>query len=446
MQKIALVEDDLELNRLFVRTLKMEGYDVTSVDSGGAFLSELKKDVEKFDLIITDYRLPDLDGFALFQECRKLNLLSPFVIMTAFGDFEIAVKILKAGVSDYLVKPIKPEVLVQKVKQYMEQRSLQQEAILARMGKKVVARSQVMNEILMKLSRVAPSKASILFAGESGTGKEVFARAVHEASARGSGGFVAVNVSAVPETLFEAEFFGYKKGAFTDAVRDHDGYARKADGGTLFLDEIGDLSPSGQAKLLRLLEERTVQPLGTTTVLPVDFRLISASNRNLEMMIREGRFREDLYYRIAVVRLRIPALRERTEDVIPIARHLLSQLAQEEDLQVFDFTPQAHEIMLSYSWPGNVRELKNRIHEALLQTDDHWIDGPHLQILHSEEPSKEATLVYGAAKREFERRYILRLLKAAEGNVIRAAKVSGLTRKALYDMMKRHNLSPNDFR
>ena len=208
MQKIALVEDDLELNRLFVRALKMEGYNVTSVDSGGAFLSELKKDVEKFDLIITDYRLPDLDGFALFQECRKLNLLSPFVIMTAFGDFEIAVKILKAGVSDYLIKPIKPEVLVQKVKQYMEQRSLQQEAILARMGKKVVARSQVMNEILMKLSRVAPSKASILFAGESGTGKEVFARAVHEASARGSGSFIAVNVSAVPETLFEAEFFG----------------------------------------------------------------------------------------------------------------------------------------------------------------------------------------------------------------------------------------------
>lgn len=445
MANIALIEDDVELNRLFALTLKNEGFDVVSFVSATEFLEELRKKTDGLDLVLADYRLPDMDAFGLFQECRKLNLYCPFVIMTAFGDFEVAVKILKAGVADYIVKPIKPEVLIQKVQLYLEQITMQQEALIARMGKRIIARSSLMNEIIERLSRVAASKASILFVGESGTGKEVFARSIHEISNRGTGSFVAVNVSAIPETLFEAEFFGYKKGAFTDAVRDHDGYARKANGGTLFLDEIGDLSPGGQAKLLRMLEERTVQPLGTTNIFPVDFRLISATNRNLEAMIREGRFREDLYYRIAVIRSRIPPLRERPEDIIPLSRHLLSQLSREEGIQVNDFTPPAQEVLYSYSWPGNVRELKNRIHEALLQTSDEWIDSSHLTI-HAEDGSREQpTLVYTAAKIDFEKRYILRLLRIAGGNIIKASRISGLTRKALYDMMKRHNVTRESY-
>lgn len=444
MSKIAIVEDDLELSRLFEGILRLEGHEVFTASSGKQFLDEIRKDVERFDLVLSDYRLPDTNASELFQECRRLNVLSPFVVMTAFGEVEVAVKLLKAGVSDYLVKPIKPDLLMQKVSLYLEQRNLQQEVILARIGRNIVARSQVMNDIFAKLSRVAASRASILFFGESGTGKEVFARVIHEASGR-KGNFVGVNVSAVPESLFEAEFFGYKKGSFTDAHRDHDGHARSADGGTLFLDEIGSLSDAGQAKLLRLLEERTIQPLGSNMVIPVDFRLISATNQNLEQMIRNGKFREDLYYRIAVVRLKIPPLRERHEDIMPIARHLLTQLSAEEGLPVNDFTPEAQRLLLSYSWPGNVREMRNRIHEALLESPDGWVDAPHLSIV-SEESGSEHTMIYEDAKSDFEKRFLVRLLKSSKGSIVRAAETSGLTRKSIYDMMKRQKIEPDQFR
>lgn len=444
MASIAIVEDDLELSNLFVQLLKLEGHDVYSAPSAARFLEEIARNTDRFDLIISDYQLPDMDALELFQQCRGLNLTGPFVVMTAFKDIEKAVTCMKAGISDYLAKPIKPEVLLQKVSRYLEHRSLQNEVTLTRIERKVVAQSKSMHEVLAKLSRVAASRASILFSGESGTGKELLARVIHEVSRR-KGAFVGVNVSAVPETLFEAEFFGYKKGSFTDASRDHDGYARQAEGGTLFLDEVGDLSQTGQAKLLRLLEERVVHPLGSKTIVPVDFRLISASNKNLEEMVRKGDFREDLYYRVAVVRMKIPPLRERPEDIIPIARSLLSQLANEEGLKVRDFTPEAQSLLLGYSWPGNVREIRNRIHEAILESPDRWIDADHLHI-DVEETAEEQSLAHASAKADFEKRYVLRLLKAAKGRIVRAAEISGLTRKALYDMMKRQGITPDKFR
>ncbi|HSP07036.1 MAG TPA: sigma-54 dependent transcriptional regulator [Acidobacteriota bacterium] len=447
MFSIAIVEDDLDLARLMQGVLTHEAYRVELFPNASQFLAAVQKNAEAFDLVLSDYRLPDEDGLSLYLSARSKGLNCPYTLMTAYADIDVAVQAIKAGVSDYMLKPIKPEVLLQKVTLYRQKWQLEEEVFFYHLGKRVVGESPEMQEILRRLSRVANSKASILLMGESGTGKEVLARMLHNISNRSRARFVAVNLSAVPDTLFEAEFFGYRKGAFTSAVRDHEGYARMAVSGTLFLDEIGEMPVTSQAKLLRLLEEKIVQPLGSIETIQVDFRVISATNKDLPALVREGKFREDLYYRLAVISLVIPSLRERPQDIIPLARHLLRELSTEEDKGVLDFTPQAQERLLAYSWPGNVRELKNRIHEALLATDEKWIDVPDLNLTqHEAGVEAEVSLSYEASKGDFERRYAVRLMRAAAGNVNRAAELSQLSRKAVYDLLKRHALTPDSFR
>jgi two-component system response regulator GlrR len=444
---IAIVEDDVDLARLMKGVLEHEGYRVELYGKGADFLQQVHRGVEMLDLVLSDYRLPDQDGLSLYLAARAAGLNTPYMLMTAYADVDVAVQAIKAGVADYLIKPIKPEVLVQRVQLHQQKGALEEEVFFYHLGKRVVGESPQMQEILRRLSRVANSKASILLMGESGTGKEVLARMLHNISNRKEARFVAVNLSAVPDTLFEAEFFGYRKGAFTSAVRDHEGYARMAHYGTLFLDEIGEMPVTSQAKLLRLLEEKIVQPLGSVETHEVDFRVISATNRDLPALVKDGKFREDLYYRLAVISLVIPALRERPSDIIPLARHLLKELSAEEEREVLDFTPQAQEKLLTSSWPGNVRELKNRIHEALLATDEKWIDVPNLNLGPKEFGGEsEITFSYDQSKADFERRYALRLMRAAAGNVNRAAELSNLSRKAVYDLLKRHGLSPQDFR
>ena len=444
---IAIVEDDLDLARLMQGVLIHEGFRVELFAGASQFLAAIQKNADAFDLVLSDYRLPDQDGFSLYQTARSSGLNCPYMLMTAHGDIDVAVQAIKAGVSDYLLKPIKPEVLIQKVKLYRHKGELEEEVFFYHLGKRVVGESPQMQEILRRLSRVANSKASILLMGESGTGKEVLARMLHNISNRSRARFVAVNLSAVPDTLFEAEFFGYRKGAFTSAVRDHEGYARMAHAGTLFLDEIGEMPVTSQAKLLRLLEEKVVQPLGSIETIQVDFRVISATNKDLPALVKEGKFREDLYYRLAVISMVIPALRERPQDIIPLARHLLRELAAEEEKSVLDFTPQAQEKLIGHAWPGNVRELKNRIHEALLATDEKWIDVQHLSLAARETDEEgEISLSYDQSKGSFERRYAVRLMRASSGNVNRAAELSRLSRKAIYDLLKRHDLSPDSFR
>lgn len=447
MFSIAIVEDDLALARLMQGVLTHEGCHVEIFSSALQFLERISKQADAFDLVLSDYRLPDQDGLNLFLSARSAGVEAPTMLMTAHADIDIAVQAIKAGVSDYLLKPIKPEVLIQKVSLHRQKGALQEEVFFYHLGKRVVGESPQMQDILRRLSRVANSKASILLMGESGTGKEVLARMLHNISNRKEARFVAVNLSAVPDTLFEAEFFGYRKGAFTSAVRDHEGYARMAHNGALFLDEIGEMPITSQAKLLRLLEEKIVQPLGSVETQNVDFRVISATNRDLPTYVKEGKFREDLYYRLAVISLVIPALRERPSDIIPLARHLLKELALEEGKDALDFTPQAQEKLLTYAWPGNVRELKNRVHEALLATDERWIDVPHLNLAGRDFGTEtEVTLSYDQSKGDFERRYAMRLMRAAAGNVNRAAELSHLSRKAVYDLLKRHQLSPDTFR
>lgn len=445
--QIALIDDDEDIVDYLQLLLESQGHKVAAFEEGMSFLKSLEHNPDTYDLVLCDYMLPELDGLEVYSHAKQRGLTCPYLLLTAFSDFEVAVNAIKAGVSDYLIKPVKAEIFLPKVASYLQYRSWEEELLFNRLGERVVAHSPAMQEILRKLSRVAKSRASIMLAGESGTGKEVLSRMLHETSPRSQdGNFVAINVSAIPDTLFEAEFFGYRKGAFTGAVRDHDGFARMANNGTLFLDELGEMSLASQAKLLRLLEERKVQSLGANTVHDVDFRVLSATNRDLHTMIETGDFRDDLYYRLAVVTIHIPPLRERPEDIMPLARHLLRDLAQEEELEVTDFTPEAQEVLLSYRWPGNVRELKNRVYEALLACNGQWIEAFHFNLPRGGREKETRNLTYNQAKRDFERSYITRLLKITSGNVNRIAELSGLSRKAVYDMMKRHDISPEGFR
>lgn len=445
--RIAVLDDDSDLRMLYTQVLEEAGYSADAFDRGDAFLEKVTSDPDGFDLVLSDFRLPGESGLDVFKRARQNGLRCAFLLMTAYGDFNDAIQALKSGVTDYLIKPIEPDILTQKVSSYIQRSSLEEEMLFARIGKNLVARNPTMIALLRKLARVADSKASILLTGESGTGKEVLARTLHEISGRSNGNFAAVNVSAIPETLFEGEFFGYKKGAFTDAVRDHEGYARAANGGTLFLDELGELKLSSQSKLLRLLEERKVQPLGSRESYNVDFRLISATNRDLKTMIRDREFREDLYYRIAVVSVEIPALRERPDDIIPLARHLLSEIARDEKKQVTDFTPQAQERMLAYSWPGNVRELKNRVYQAVLAADQSWIEERDLDLPgDGTGRKKEHPLDYESAMASYEKRYIVRLLRLTGGNINRVSEIAGISRKTIYGILKRHKITPRSFR
>jgi len=442
---IALIEDDQDQQLFLQAVLENEGHHVRTFSSGAPFLGVVAEDADAFDLVLSDYMLPDMDGLEIFTAARRKGMQCPHLLLTAFGDFDVAVQALKSGVADYLLKPIKTNELLHKIEEYIERRTLQEEVLYNRLGKRIVAQSPVMQEILRRLSRLARSRASILLTGESGTGKEVLSRMLHDISQRSDEPFVPVNVSAIPETLFEAEFFGYRKGAFTDALREHKGYARMAHGGTLFLDELGELSLPSQAKLLRLLEDRKVQPLGDRLTHEVDFRVISATNRDLQQQIKAGHFRDDLFYRLAVITIHIPPLRERPEDIIPLARHLLRSLSEEEQLDIIDFTPDAQEALLAYRWPGNIRELKNRVHEALLATEQKWIESSHLYLPEITGTNKRP-LSYAQAKANFEKHYITRLLKVTTGNVNRISELAGLSRKAVYDMMKRHGISPEHYR
>lgn len=444
--RIAIIDDDPDLRDVFSFMLKSAGHEVHPFSEGISFLSSLKKEPSSFDLVLSDFHLPPKNGLEIYHEARQLGLKCPYLIITAFGDFDTAVKALKEGVSDYLVKPVDEEILLQKVDSYLRHPSPEQELVLNKLGKTVIAQSPSMKAIVEKLSRLADSKASILLTGESGTGKEVLSKMLHELSPRKKSAFIAVNVSAIPETLFEAEFFGYKKGAFTDAVRDHDGYVRAAERGTLFLDELGELRLSSQAKLLRLIEDRKVQPLGSREILPADIRIISATNKDIPQMIKDGNFREDLYYRLAVVSIHIPPLRDRVEDIIPLARYLLKELCSEEKKQFIDFTPQAQEKILAYSWPGNVRELKNRIYEAVLVSNQNWIDADDLNLNEAHKKSGKQLLSYEDAHAKFEKKYLVNLLRMTGGNINKVSEFSQLSRKTIYEMMKRHDLQPALFR
>ena len=438
---ILVVEDDAAMRDLLTEELGDAGFQVHAAANAAAGL-ELAR-ANRFDLIITDLRMPEMDGFDLIRGVMALPEPPHVVMITAFGSIETAIRAVKLGAYDYITKPFEIEELLLVADKALGERALRtkvarlQREVEERYGLgNIIAKSRAMRDVVALVQRVAASTVSVLITGESGTGKELVARAIHYNSPRASGPFVAVNLAAVPESLIESELFGHKRGAFTDARSDKPGLFVEADGGTIFLDEIGELALPLQAKLLRVLQEHEVRPLGATKNQSVDVRVIAATNKNLEAMLADGSFREDLYYRLNVIHLDLPPLRSRPEDIVPLSEHVLAQLgAKQTPPRTMRLTPEAQHLMLAYHWPGNVRELMNVLERGVALCQGELISDEDLP---SQVREKRPADFLGAAVArrmtlaELEREFIERVLADEAGNKTRAAQRLGLDRKTLY--------------
>ncbi|HUW37983.1 MAG TPA: sigma 54-interacting transcriptional regulator [Rhodocyclaceae bacterium] len=443
---ILLVDDDRDILKLLAMRLAASGYEVQAVDSGRTALAALA--ASRPQLVITDLKMDRMDGMALFDAIHSTAPTLPVIILTAHGTIPEAVAATKRGVFGFLPKPFDSQALLEQVAQALKL-SAGIGATAAgsadtawRSG--IVTASAAMEDVLGRARLVAQSDASVFIYGASGTGKELIARAIHRASARAAGPFVAVNCAAIPEALMESELFGHKKGAFSGAVYDHKGLLQSADGGTLFLDEIGDMPLSLQAKLLRALQERQVRPVGSTQTVEVDIRVISATHRSLEQRIAERQFREDLYYRLNVVALTIPALAERPEDIVPLALHFLKQVAARYRKEVNSFAPGALEQLVAAPWPGNVRQLQNVVEQTVALATNGVIPASLVQSALNHRAGGLTPL--DEAKRAFERDYLVRILKITRGNVAQAAKLAQRNRTEFYKLLERHGLEPGLFK
>src|SRR4051812_19925962 len=360
---ILIVEDEAKMRRLLELNLGEEGFTTHSAEDAETGLKLLRDN--PIDLVLTDLKLPGMNGLEFLQAVKRQNAALPVVVMTAFGSVETAVEAMKAGASDYVLKPFSLAEMQMVIHKELDVRNLREENRTLReaLGKRyshpnIVARSPKMQEVLSTVERVAPTNATVLLGGESGVGKDLIARAIHEKSRRASGPFLKINSTAIPENLLESELFGYERGAFTGAVASKPGKFELADKGTLFLDEIGDVPPATQVKLLRVLQEREFERLGGTKTVKVDVRLVAATNRDLRAALEDGTFREDLYYRLNVVPIDIPPLREHKEDIPELVKLFLSRFAEDSGRKITGVSPEAFKILMDYHWPGNVRELQ----------------------------------------------------------------------------------------
>ena len=441
--RILVVDDDADMLRLLSMRLHAAGYRVTTAASAEAALAQL--DLERPQLVISDVRLPGRDGLALFDEVRRRHPSLPVILLTAHGTIPDAVEATRRGVFTYLTKPFDGKELVERIAQALALSAPAATAAGAdepwRAG--IVSRSARMADLLAEARLVARSDASVLLRGDSGTGKEMLARAIHRASGRAARPFIAVNCGAIPEALLESELFGHVKGAFTDAVANHKGLFQAADGGTLLLDEIGDMPPALQVKLLRVLQERAVRPVGSSQSHPVDVRIVSATHRDLEAALASGQFREDLYYRLNVVTLTLPTLGERREDIPLLANHFLDKLAAKYNRRLSGFAPEALKALIAAPWPGNVRQLYNVVEQVCALATTPLVPLALVQrALRS--PSVEV-LTYAEAKQRFERDYLVGLLKLTDGNVADAARLADRNRTEFYRLLQKHALAPGQF-
>ncbi|MDR3430033.1 MULTISPECIES: sigma 54-interacting transcriptional regulator [Silvimonas] len=442
---LLFVDDDADMLRLMALRLDAAGYRATTVASAEQALAQIA--VECPQLVISDVRLPGQDGMALFEEIRQRHPGLPVILLTAHGTIPDAVEAMQRGVFCYLTKPFDAHVLLDKVAQALNLSSTgggspQQNDQNWRSG--LISRSQIMEELLGEARLVAASDASVLIQGESGSGKEVLARALHRASPRGRGPFVAVNCGAIPEQLLESELFGHIKGAFTGALANHRGLFQTANGGTLLLDEIGDMPQPLQVKLLRVLQEKAVRPVGANEAVAVDVRIISATHRDLDAAIAQGQFREDLYYRLNVVSLTLPPLSARREDIPLLATHFLGQVAARYSKAVSGYAPDAMEALVCAAWPGNVRQLYNVVEQVCALATASII--PLTLVQRALRLPAQGILNYNDAKIRFERDYLTQLLKVADGNVTDAARIAGRNRTEFYRLLQKHGLNPGLFR
>ncbi|MBL0160091.1 MAG: sigma-54-dependent Fis family transcriptional regulator [Bryobacterales bacterium] len=442
--RILIVEDEEKLRRVLSLQLESAGYEVVLAGSAEDGL----KLAERSNLILTDLRLPAMDGMALLEAMQRQNARIPVIVMTAFGTVEIAVEAMKKGAADFLPKPFSLDHLMAVVRKALEVQSLREENVLLKeeLGRRyqfenIVGYGARMQEILGAVSRVAPSRTTVLLCGESGVGKDLIARAIHHHSPRAAQPFVKINCTAIPENLMESELFGYEKGAFTGAVTAKPGKFEQADGGTVFLDEIGDVPTGVQVKLLRILQEREFERLGSNKTKQIDVRVIAATNVDLRRALEEGNFREDLYYRLNVFPITIPPLRERSEDIPVLADYFLRKFARETGSAVGGMSEEAQRKLVSYHWPGNVRELENVIERSLLYAAGTVLQPDDVRLDHAPRRATNGTpasgnghgdfLPEGVSLDEHERQLIREALKRAAGNKSQAARLLGLSRNAL---------------
>lgn len=434
---ILVVDDEQKLRRVIEVHLNSAGFEVEKANSA----EDALKLADRADLVLTDLRLPGMDGLELLSRLRAQNSHAPVIVMTAFGTIENAVEAMKSGAADFLLKPFSLDHLLTVINKALEVRALRDEnrQLREELGKKytfnnIIGRSPLMQEIFATVSRVAPTRATVLLAGESGVGKDLIARAVHFHSPRRERPFVKINCTALPENLMESELFGYEKGAFTGANQSKPGKFEQADTGTVFLDEIGDVPASIQVKLLRVLQDREFERLGSNKTLHIDVRVIAATNQDLRAALEQGTFREDLYYRLNVVPIDIPPLRARKEDIPFLAEHFVKRQAPDCDSRVEEITDAAMKRLVEYHWPGNVRELQNVIERSLVLCPGTRLDAPDIKLEDNGRPRgqpSEGFLPEGMTLDQYEQDIIREALRRADGNKSHAARLLGLTRNAL---------------
>jgi two-component system response regulator AtoC len=449
--EILLIDDEPELRQTLAEAMKDAGHSITEAGDGHAAAKLLGDGM--FDVILSDVRLPGIDGLTLLRTVRKNAPLTDFILMTAFADVGEAVAALKEGASDYLIKPFDLDELLHHLSRLDNSRSMRRELIEARRAlfarktsNTLVGHSAPMTKIQARIEMIAPSDAATLIQGESGTGKELVARMIHERSARALRPFVAVNCAAFPDTLIEAELFGFERGAFTGAVKKRDGRFRAADGGTLFLDEIAELPPHAQAKLLRVLQDGTLEPLGTDQSVKVDVRLICATHRNLRDQVTQGLFREDLFYRINVLDLTLPPLRDREGDLPLLIEFFLQGFAKSDGSgtrNIPTLAPDVYAALSAYRFPGNVRELGHAIEHAVVLAGEGEITLDHLPAAIAE-TAAPAAFPLARATREFEKEHLRRALAATGGKRVKAAELLGISRKSLWEKLRMYELEQAD--
>ncbi|WP_150003388.1 sigma-54-dependent response regulator transcription factor ZraR [Escherichia albertii] len=434
---ILVVDDDISHCTILQALLRGWGYNVALANSGRQALAQVREQV--FDLVLCDVRMAEMDGIATLKEIKALNPAIPVLIMTAYSSVETAVEALKTGALDYLIKPLDFDNLqatLEKALAHTHCVDAEMPAVSAsQFG--MVGKSAAMQHLLSEIALVAPSEATVLIHGDSGTGKELVARAIHASSACREKPLVALNCAALNESLLESELFGHEKGAFTGADKRREGRFVEADGGTLFLDEIGDISPMMQVRLLRAIQEREVQRVGSNQTIPVDVRLIAATHRDLAEEVNAGRFRRDLYYRLNVVAIEVPSLRQRREDIPLLADHFLQRFAERNRKAGKGFTPQAMDLLIHYDWPGNIRELENAVERAVVLLTGEYISERELPLAIAGTPIPMAQSQDIQPLVEVEKEVILAALEKTGGNKTEAARQLGITRKTLLAKLSR---------
>ncbi len=440
--RLLLVDDDASLLKLLTIRLKAEGFSILSAASADEALQVLRNN--PVDLVLTDLRMEGASGLDLFTQIRHFYPGLPVIIMSAQGTIPEAVSATQMGVFEFLTKPVDKNTLLKTIRAALEQSGATQAEIFEDWREHVVTRSPLMERILNQVRQVASSEVSVLITGDSGSGKELLARALHEADKQRSGPMVAINCGALPEQLLESELFGHVKGAFTGAVNEHQGLFRAAHGGTLFLDEIGDMPMPVQVKLLRVLQERRVRPVGSTSSEAVDVRIISATNRDLERDMREGLFREDLFYRLNVVNFHLPSLAERREDIPLLVSHFLRTTGAYQMDKVTSFAPAAMDILIQAPWPGNVRQLQNVVQRTAALSTTPVI--PEALVREALTVEDQYLPSLNEARQQFEHDYLAKVLRLTSGSVAEAALLAQRNRTDFYKLLKRHNINPEQFK